>query len=659
MPNWKKVIISGSNISQLTNDSGYVLADQVSGSSVAPIAALSASLTVTDQAISASIAALSGSASDARNLLESVSASYALTSSYSHTASYVATTQHSLSTDEVVVNVKNTSGGDISKGVPVYATGVTGDNINIAIASNLSSNTMPAIGVLGETLTANTSGTAVVSGKIIGVDTAGFTAGKNIYVNSDGDFTQTKPTGSSFIQNIGVVGKVNSTDGEILIQGSGRSNDLPNLSSGYAWVGDGDGVPTAVLTSSFSIDTFPYTGSAGISGSLEVDGTASFTKDVTFANDLKINEFGNIESPNSINANGKFGINLRNGENGNTSGGYLNLNSGGATLAGEGGASSYITIGTTGNTIQVQSNGGFGTDGGNVTIGSRINGSGTETAGDVTIQSLGGTNGTAGTISLNASSINISGDTTASGSFSGSFQGDGSQLTNIASSSYALTASYAISSSHEVTHEVSSSYAQTATSASYALTASYALNGGGSSGFPAEYVTANTTAEKGKTYVFEQSTAYTLTLPSTPTNGDSIQISNRSNIGTNVLDRNGELIMGDASDLTLDLSTASFILTYTGGTQGWVIIGAGGGATTGSAASIWYDGGTFISSSVDVRITGSLSMVGSEANFETLQVVLPQISQSGNFADDTAAAIGGIALGGLYRNGNLIAIRLS
>ena len=79
----------------------------------------------------------------------------------------------------------------------------------------------------------------------------------------------------------------------------------------------------------------------------------------------------------------------------------------------------------------------------------------------------------------------------------------------------------------------------------------------------------------------------------------------------------------------------------------------------GGASSPWYDGGTFLSSSVDVRITGSLSMVGSEANFETLQVVLPQISQSGNFADDNAAAIGGIVLGGLYRNGNLIAIRLS
>jgi len=540
MPNWKKVIISGSNISQLTNDSGYVLADQVSGSSTLPISNLSASLTTTDQIISssvaalsgsastrrdvmysqlefmnvslsgsssasrntlsrqvsgsftevsasltttdqiisASVAALSGSASDARNALTTTSASYALTASYSHTASYAAISQHSITTNEIVVNVKNTSGGSIAKGVPVYATGVTGDNINISIASNLSSNTMPAIGVLGETLGTNASGTVVVSGKIIGVDTAGFTAGQNIYVNSNGDFTQTKPTGSGFIQNIGVVGKVNSTEGEILIQGSGRSNDLPNLESGHVWVGDGDGVPTAVLTSSLS-------------------------------------------------------------------------------------------------------------------------------------------------------------------------------------ASYALTASYAISSSHEITHEVSSSYAQTATSASYALTASYALNGGGGSGFPAEYVTSNTTAEKNKTYVFETSTAYTLTLPSTPTDGDSIQISNRSNIGTNVLGRNGELIMGDANDLTLDLATASFILTYAGGNQGWVIIGAGGGATTGSAESVWYDGGTFLSSSVDVRITGSLSMVGSEANFETLQIVLPEISQSGNFADDTAAAIGGIALGGLYRNGNLIAIRLS
>jgi hypothetical protein len=39
-------------------------------------------------------------------------------------------------------------------------------------------------------------------------------------------------------------------------------------------------------------------------------------------------------------------------------------------------------------------------------------------------------------------------------------------------------------------------------------------------------------------------------------------------------------------------------------------------------------------------------------------VVLTQVSQSLNYADDTAAASGGVPLGGLYRNGNFIAIRI-
>jgi len=274
------------------------------------ITALSSSLTTTDQIISASVAALSGSASDARNVLIVESSSYA------QTASYAVISQHSITTNEIVVNVRNTSGGSIAKGVPVYATGVTGDNINIAIASNLSSNTMPAIGVLGETLGINASGTAVVSGKIIGVDTSGFTAGQNIYVNSNGDFTQTKPTGSGFIQNIGVVGKVNATEGEILIQGSGRSNDLPNLESGYAWVGNEDGVPTAILTSSFSSGSFsgsfqgdgsgltgvpvdfPYSGSAEITGSFVVSGSFGMTG--SFVATGSIISTGSIQSTGSV-----------------------------------------------------------------------------------------------------------------------------------------------------------------------------------------------------------------------------------------------------------------------------------------------------------------------------------------------------------------------
>lgn len=40
-------------------------------------------------------------------------------------------------------------------------------------------------------------------------------------------------------------------------------------------------------------------------------------------------------------------------------------------------------------------------------------------------------------------------------------------------------------------------------------------------------------------------------------------------------------------------------------------------------------------------------------------VVLTQVSRSLNFADDTAAAAAGVPLGGLYRNGNFILIRLT
>ena len=184
---------------------------------------------------------------------------------------------HSDTTQDVIINVKNTSGVDLPKGTPVYATGVTGDNINIASASNDSSNTMPAIAVLGEALTNNTSGIGVVSGKIIGVNTDGFTAGRNIYVNTNGGYTQTKPTGTALIQNIGVVGKVNVTDGEIVVQGSGRSNDLPNLTSGYIWKGDEDGVPQEFSTSSiaFTDKDNSFTGTQNFVN-ISVSGTGSF-----------------------------------------------------------------------------------------------------------------------------------------------------------------------------------------------------------------------------------------------------------------------------------------------------------------------------------------------------------------------------------------------
>jgi hypothetical protein len=56
-------------------------------------------------------------------------------------------------------------------------------------------------------------------------------------------------------------------------------------------------------------------------------------------------------------------------------------------------------------------------------------------------------------------------------------------------------------------------------------------------------------------------------------------------------------------------------------------------------------------------VTGSLAMSGSFT--QVGYKILTTVSQSLNYSDDTAAAAGGVPLGGLYRNGNFILIRLS
>jgi hypothetical protein len=66
----------------------------------------------------------------------------------------------------------------------------------------------------------------------------------------------------------------------------------------------------------------------------------------------------------------------------------------------------------------------------------------------------------------------------------------------------------------------------------------------------------------------------TITLPSTPSVGDNVTfVDYAGTCGTNALvfDRNGELIMGLAEDLVVDVFNAANILIYSGSTQGWKI----------------------------------------------------------------------------------------
>ena len=199
--------------------------------------------------------------------------------------------------EDLVITVKNTSGGTLAKGTAVHAVSVTGENVNVIAASNDSAAAMPAIGLLSAQLTDNSAGTCIIAGRETGIDTSGLIAGASVYVSTGGALTATKPTGSALIQNIGTAAKINAS-GEIIVQGSGRTNDLPNIAFNHVWVGDTDSVPQA--TSVAGLDVLSAFSATSASYAL----TASVVTDPNVAYINKNNSFTGTQTFNNINVNG-------------------------------------------------------------------------------------------------------------------------------------------------------------------------------------------------------------------------------------------------------------------------------------------------------------------------------------------------------------------
>ncbi len=164
------------------------------------------------------------------------------------------------SAEVVEVPVKNLMGSDLKKGDPVYISGSVGASgkLEVKLADASDSNKMPAVGLLKQDLVNNEEGFVVVTGKLRNLITSpidGATPNPNdvIYVKPNGTagaaLTLTKPTGSSnLIQNMGKVGRVStSNDGTFIVSSILRSNDIPNLSTGKIWVGDGNTVESTVV----------------------------------------------------------------------------------------------------------------------------------------------------------------------------------------------------------------------------------------------------------------------------------------------------------------------------------------------------------------------------------------------------------------------------
>jgi len=152
--------------------------------------------------------------------------------------------------EKIHLQVRNDEGATIPAGAPLYSRGEIGgsNRIKVGICDADDSAKMPCIGLAEvEMNTTSTKDNFAITQGIYNTNISGFTGlsvGDTLYIDTSGSapyLTKTKPTGeSSLIQNVGIVVKTNGTICQGLqVSAIGRTNDVPNLNSGYIFYGNG------------------------------------------------------------------------------------------------------------------------------------------------------------------------------------------------------------------------------------------------------------------------------------------------------------------------------------------------------------------------------------------------------------------------------------
>lgn len=187
-------------------------------------------------------------------------------------------------------------GENITIGDPLYVSGSNGNTPVVWKADASNSAKMPVIYIASSTNVANTNTTAITLGLITGVTTTGYPVGTTVYVGEGGGWSANRPSGSnSIVQPLGIVTKEGAGgSGRGLVLNPGPAF-LPNIQTGYTWVGNSNNQPTAVATSSFasltdlsSLNaftasqqnlnlTFATTGSNSFNGSQQITGSLLVT----------------------------------------------------------------------------------------------------------------------------------------------------------------------------------------------------------------------------------------------------------------------------------------------------------------------------------------------------------------------------------------------
>ncbi len=139
------------------------------------------------------------------------------------------------------VHVRNISGGELTAGTAVYATGSVGDTdrIRVAACDPTDPLKMPAIGVLETTLAQNGDGDAVILGELRPFNSNSYQLGDQLYVGAGGAMVATIPA-SGEVQQVGSVVRVNVNTGTILVN-TGAAMARAGFTGAYA---DLSGLPS-------------------------------------------------------------------------------------------------------------------------------------------------------------------------------------------------------------------------------------------------------------------------------------------------------------------------------------------------------------------------------------------------------------------------------
>ena len=166
----------------------------------------------------------------------------------------------------ITIEVRNHSGVTIEKGDAVYISGYLTDKVLVEHAQANVAGKWPATGLASGTMTNNTDGLVTVGGEIVGTDTTGFVVGDVVYLGSTpGEITNIRPSSANVeVQNIGKVARSHAT-GIIVVNGSGRANDVPNLDHLTVFIGNNTGYQKRrlVVDDILDIDTITAPPQAG------------------------------------------------------------------------------------------------------------------------------------------------------------------------------------------------------------------------------------------------------------------------------------------------------------------------------------------------------------------------------------------------------------